>query len=204
MRLVAAPPRAGGGNGVAESVVVILVFRSLFRYPDPVNENAARLVAAGVVVLAFAYLLSGSWVVLGFLTYGFVARVLTGPTLSPLAQIVNTVLVPRLSVPAKLVPGPPKRFAQGIGATLAVGALIARLAGLEPMALILVALIGVAATLESVFAFCIGCRIFAGLMAVGLVPASVCEACNNLSIAGRDEHPSADSSISQQNAYPGL
>ena len=195
MRLVE-PPRAWGGNGAVESVVVGRVFKSLFRYPDPVNEYAARLIAAGVVVLAVAYLFSGSWIVLGFLAYGFVARVLTGPTLSPLAQIVNTLLVPRLSVPAKLVPGPPKRFAQGIGATLAVGAVIARLAGLEPMALILVALIGVAATLESVFAFCIGCRIFAGLMAVGLVPASVCEACNDLSIAGRDEHLSADSSIS--------
>ena len=178
-----------------DSVVVVWVFRNLFRYPDLVNENAARLIAAGVVVLAVAYLFSGSWIVLGFLAYGFVARVLTGPTLSPSAQIVNKLLVPRLSIPAKLVPGPPKRFAQGIGATLAVGAVIARLAGLEPIALVLVALIGVAATLESVFAFCIGCRIFAGLMAVGLVPASVCEACNNLSMAGRDEHLSTDSSI---------
>ena len=195
MKPVAAPPGAGGGNGVAESGVADQVFRSLFRYPDPVNENAARLIAAGVVVLAVAYLFSGSWIVLGFLAYGFVARVLTGPTLSPSAQIVNKLLVPRLSIPAKLIPGPPKRFAQGIGATLAVGAVIARLAGLEPMALMLVAVIGVAATLESVFAFCIGCRIFAGLMAVGLVPASVCEACNNLSVAGRDEYLGADSSI---------
>jgi hypothetical protein len=171
------------------------VFRNLFRYPDPVNENAARLIAAGVVVLVVAYLFSGSWVVLGFLAYGFVVRVLTGPTMSPLAQIVNRLLVPRLSMPAKLVPGPPKRFAQGVGATLAVGAVAARLAGLEPMALVLVALVGVAATLESVLAFCIGCRIFAGLMAVGLVPASVCEACTNLSMAERDEHLSSNSSI---------
>ena len=147
-------------------MVVVRVFRNLFRYPDPVNENAARLIAAGVVALAVAYLLSGSWVVIGFLAYGFVARVLTGPTLSPLAQIVNTLLVPLLSVPAKLVPGPPKRFAQGIGATLAVGAVIARMAGLEP--------------------------------------ASVCEACNNLSVAGRDEHLSTDASIGQQSAFPGL
>ena len=176
-------------------MVVVRVFRNLFRYPDPVNETAARLIAAGVVALAVAYLLSGSWVVLGFLAYGFVARVLTGPTLSPWAQIVNRLLVPRLSIPAKLVPGPPKRFAQGMGATLAVGAVIARLAGLEPVSLVLVGLIGAAATLESVFAFCIGCRIFAGLMAAGLVPASVCEACNNLSMAGRDEHLSTDSSI---------
>ena len=52
------------------------------------------------------------------LTYGFVARVLTGPTLSPLGQFVTRVLTPRLPFAPKLVPGPPKRFAQAIGAFL--------------------------------------------------------------------------------------
>jgi hypothetical protein len=37
-----------------------------------------------------------------------------------------------------------------------------------------------AALLESAFALCLGCRIFAVLMAWGLVPASVCEACADL------------------------
>jgi hypothetical protein len=37
-----------------------------------------------------------------------------------------------------------------------------------------------AATLESVFAFCLGCRIFAGLMRRGIIPPEVCEECNNL------------------------
>jgi len=162
--------------------------RNLFRYPDPVNENAARLIAAGVVALAVGYLITESRVVLGILAFGFVARVLTGPTLSPLAQIVNRLLVPRFSIPVKLVPGPPKRFAQGIGAVLSVGAVAAHLAGFDPMAAVLVAAVGVAATLESVFGFCIGCWIFARLMAVGLVPASVCEKCNDLSLAGgRDQ-----------------
>lgn len=165
------------------------VFGSLFRYPDPVNENAARLVAAGVVVLSVVYLLSESWIVLGFLAYGFVARVLTGPTLSPLAQIVNRLLVPRMSMPAKFVPGPPKRFAQGIGAVLSVGALVAQLVGFPALAILLVAAIGLAASLESVLAVCIGCRIFARLMAAGLVPASVCEACNGLSLAGGRDLP---------------
>jgi hypothetical protein len=153
------------------------VVHKLFRYPDPVDENAARLIAAGVVVLAVAYLITGNGVVLGGLAYGFVARVLAGPRLSPLAQIVNRLVIPWFSIPAKRVPGSPKRFAQGIGATLSVGAVVAHVGGFDPAALTLVAAIAVAAMLESVFAFCIGCRIFAGLMSVGLVPAAVCEAC---------------------------
>jgi hypothetical protein len=38
----------------------------------------------------------------------------------------------------------------------------------------------VAATLESVFALCIGCRIFAGLMRVGVVPERICLECADL------------------------
>jgi hypothetical protein len=174
---------------------VVPVFRNLFRYPDPVNENAARLIAAGVVALSVGYVVTGSGAVLGMLAYGFVARVLAGPALSPLAQFVNRLLIPLFSIPAKPVSGPPKRFAQGIGATLAVGAVIAHLVDLEPVAFLLVALIGVAATLESVFAFCIGCRIFTGLMALGVIPASVCEACNDLRFSANGDHHHTDASI---------
>jgi len=157
--------------------------RGLFRYPDLVNENAARLIAGSVVVMVVVYLLTGSGLVLAALAYGFVARVLTGPTLSPLAQLVNRVVVPLIDLPVKPVPGPPKRFAQGMGAVLSLGALAAHIGGVDPLAFVLVAAIGVAATLESVFAFCIGCRIFGLLMTVGLIPQSVCEACNDLSLA---------------------
>ena len=38
----------------------------------------------------------------------------------------------------------------------------------------------VAATLESVFAYCLGCKIFAALMRVGIIPESVCAECNNI------------------------
>ncbi|HMS25662.1 MAG TPA: DUF4395 family protein, partial [Acidimicrobiia bacterium] len=35
----------------------------------------------------------------------------------------------------------------------------------------------VAASLESVLGFCLGCTIFSALMRVGIIPESVCEAC---------------------------
>jgi hypothetical protein len=43
-----------------------------------------------------------------------------------------------------------------------------------------VGLITVAATLESVFALCLGCKFFALLMRVGLISDEVCERCNNI------------------------
>jgi Domain of unknown function (DUF4395) len=155
--------------------------KELFSFPNPVNEVSARLVAAGVVVggvLTIA--LDQPWLML-LLAYGFVARVLTGPTLSPLGQLVTRVLSPNLPFAPKLVAGPPKRFAQGIGATLSVGAVIAYYAfGNTVVAYVLVGMIIMAATLESVFALCLGCKIFAVLIRLGVVPEEICERCNNI------------------------
>ena len=157
------------------------MLRSLFSFPNPVNEVSARLVAGGVVVLAAAALgFQQPWL-LAVLAYGFVARVLTGPTLSPLGQLVTRVIAPRLPVAPRPVPGPPKRFAQGIGAVFSTTAAVLGLAlGLHTAAYVVLALLVVAATLESVFAYCLGCKVFAQLMRAGVIPETVCERCISL------------------------
>ena len=100
---------------------------------------------------------------------------------SPLGQFVTRVLTPRLPFRAKYVAGPPKRFAQGIGASLSVAAALLHLGfGATGAAYILVGLIMVAAALESVLGLCLGCTIFGILMRAGVVPRSVCERCNNI------------------------
>jgi hypothetical protein len=112
------------------------------------------------------------------IAYGFLARVASGPTLSPLGQLVTRVIVPRLRLAAKPVPGPPKRFAQGIGAALSVTAAILALAlGLDTAAYALLGALIAAATLESVFGLCLGCKAFALLMRLGAIPPEVCERC---------------------------
>ncbi|MET0275657.1 MAG: DUF4395 domain-containing protein [Acidimicrobiia bacterium] len=155
--------------------------RELFEFPNPVNEIAARLVAGGVVLMGLATIAFDQPWIIAVLAYGFVARVLTGPTLSPLGQFVTRVIVPRLPFAPKFVPGPPKRFAQGIGAVFTVTAAILEFGfGLTTAAYVFVGFIVVAATLESVFAVCLGCEIFARLMRLGLIPESVCEECNDI------------------------
>jgi hypothetical protein len=152
--------------------------RELFAFPNPVNELSARLVAGGVVLLCIATIAFDQPWLFVVLAYGFVARVLTGPTLSPLGQFVTRVLTPRLSLPPKFVPGPPKRFAQGVGAVTTVTAAVLHFAfAADVAALAVLGLIVVAAALESMFAVCVGCTIFAALLRAGVIPVEMCAEC---------------------------
>lgn len=155
---------------------------NLFSFPNPVNDVAARTVATGVVAMALLFIVTGwGWVLIP-LTYGFIARVLTGPTLSPLGRIATQVVAPRLPDHEKLLPGPPKRFAQGIGVVFTVAASALWIAGAPVASRVVIAMLAGAAFLEAAFGFCLGCKIFALLMKVGIVPEAVCEECNDLSL----------------------
>lgn len=151
---------------------------SIVGFPDPVNEVSARVVAAGVVLLSLATIAFDQPWLTALIAYGFVARVVTGPTLSPLGMLATRVVTPRLGVDPSYVPGPPKRFAQGIGAVTSVTATVLALGfGLRGTAYVLLGVLVIAAGLEAVLGYCVGCRIFALLMRFGVVPQSVCERC---------------------------
>lgn len=159
---------------------------SIIGFPDPVDEVSARLVAAGVVLLSVATVaLDQPWLTL-LIAFGFVARVLTGPRLSPLGLLVTRVIRPRLPVAPRPVPGPPKRFAQGMGTFFSItAAVLAVGVGAVGAGYAVLGLLTAAATLEAVFGLCLGCKVFALLMRVGIIPESVCVRCNDLSLAAR-------------------
>jgi len=152
----------------------------VFHFPNPVNEKAARTVAAGVLVLSVVALATSAYWLLAVLAAGFLARVLTGPTLSPLGQLATKVVAPRLGAP-KYVSGPPKRFAQGIGAALTtIGAVAALGFGLHRVGDAALIAIIAASGLESILGYCVGCKLFGLGMRAGLVPAGVCADCADI------------------------
>jgi Domain of unknown function (DUF4395) len=148
-------------------------------FPRTINEKAARVVAGVVAVTALvALLLPAHWLVIP-LAYGFWARVFTGPRLSPLGALASRVVAPRLGAP-KVVPGPPKRFAQGMGAAITTAAVVALALGAHGVVEALLALIALAAALESVLAFCVGCQVFGLLMRAGVIPDDICAECGDI------------------------
>lgn len=152
--------------------------RGLLSFPNPVNETSARLVAGSVATLAVLTIAFQQGWLLPVLAYGFVARALTGPTLSPLGLVATRVVTPRLRVSHRYAPGPAKRFAQAIGAVFTLTAtLLYYAAGAHTAAFALLGALALFASLEAALGLCVGCQAFYLGMRLGLVPPSVCEDC---------------------------
>jgi Domain of unknown function (DUF4395) len=158
--------------------------RASLGFPAVVNEKAARAVA-GLVVAVAAFALITGWLWLSaLLAVGFALRVASGPRLDPFGQLATKVIAPRLGAPV-LVPGPPKRFAQGVGLVLTLVATGFLLAGMPLVTTALLAVLLLFATLEAVVGFCAGCYVFGLLMRVGVIPDDTCAACNDISLRQR-------------------
>jgi hypothetical protein len=153
----------------------------LLNFPSEVNDTSARIVAAGAVAMAVAYSIAGwGWILIP-LTYGFIARVASGPRFSPLGLLATKVITPRLSsINHRILPGPPKRFAQGIGAIFSIAASALFLLDFTVASRIVTAALAGPALLEAALGFCVGCKMFAGLMRIGVIPESVCVECSDI------------------------
>jgi hypothetical protein len=79
------------------------------------------------------------------------------------------------------VAGPPKRFAQGIGAAFSIAASVLWILDLHTASRVVIFMLAGAASLEAFVGYCLGCAIFSRLMRWGVIPASVCEECNDIS-----------------------
>ena len=154
---------------------------TIFTFPNPVDEHAARLVALGVATMSVVTIAFDQHWLLIVIGYGFVARVLAGPTLSPLGRVVTQLAIPAIGRPPKLVPGPPKRFAQAIGAAFSLTAIGLHFGfGATGAADVVLGVLTVAASLEAFAGLCLGCVAFGWLMRLGVIPRETCEACNDI------------------------
>jgi hypothetical protein len=156
------------------------------RFPRVVDDVTVRLVAGVVLVLAITALALGQWWIYAVLAVDFTLRTAFGPKVSPLAQGVQRLVRPRVSAPARPTAGPPKRFAAGIGAVLTTGAAVLWILGVAaPIVVAIGVIMIIFPALESILGICVGCRLFAVLMRLGLVPAEICLECADISLRQR-------------------
>ena len=156
------------------------------RFPRVVDDVTVRLIAAVVLVLAIAALALHQWWLYAVLAVDFTLRVAFGPKASPVAQAVQRLVRPRVNAAKRPTAGPPKRFAAAIGAALtAVAAVLWALGIAAPVVVTIGAIMVVFPALEAILGICVGCKVFAVLMKLGMVPEEICLECADISLRQR-------------------
>jgi hypothetical protein len=111
------------------------------------------------VVLSIA-LLTHSPLVIGIQLAVFATAAFIGLKKSPYGVIYRKLVQPRLSGPVPLEDQRPPRFAQFVGFIFALVAFIAILSGAKVVFTIATSFALVAAFLNAVFGFCLGCQMY--------------------------------------------
>lgn len=145
-------PRFGAGL----TAVLLLVVIAL----DLLGPRGANLADRAVEP---AFLLFGAITVL------FAWGAFAGVQRHPYGAIYRTLLRPRLAAPTELEDPVPPTFAQGVGFVITLAGAVLHLVGVPYALVVAAAFAFIAAFLNSVFAFCLGCQIYLLLVRVGLL-----------------------------------
>jgi disulfide bond formation protein DsbB len=121
-------------------------------------------VTAGLtaVVLVVILLLPSPWaaVLTGVQAVLFAIGATRGVQHTPHAWLFRTVVRPRLAAPNELEDPAPPRFAQGVGLAFTLVALVGFVSGVTLLGQIAIGFALVAALLNAVFRFCLGCELY--------------------------------------------
>ena len=128
---------------------------------DPRGPQFTAAITAVVLVAILITAPSGfATVLLAVQTALFAVGAVRGVQHTPLAWAFRTFVRPRLSAPDELEDPAPPRFAQSVGLAFGVVGLVGFLTGADALGLVAVGFALVAALLNAVFRFCLGCEMY--------------------------------------------
>ena len=110
-----------------------------------------------------------AFIIFAALTLLFLWGAVAGAPRHPYSVLFRTVVRPRLAPPEGLEDPTPVTFAQGVGFVITLIGVVLHLAGVPYAIVIAASAAFVAAFLNSVFAFCLGCQIYLLLVRAGLL-----------------------------------
>lgn len=112
-----------------------------------------------VVILAVVLITQSAWL-LAAQAVVFAIGAVAGLRYAPYGLLYRRLIRPRLGPPASTEAEAPPRFAQAVGAVMAVGGFIGFVAGAAVVGTAFTALALAAAFLDAVFDFCLGCQVY--------------------------------------------
>lgn len=142
---------------------------------DPRSPRFGAGITAVLLLLVIGLALGGAGlaatIIFAAITVLFAWGAFAGVKRHPYGALFRAAVRPRLAPPAELEDPAPPTFAQGVGFAITLIGLVLHLAGV-PYALVVAASAAfVAAFLNSVFAFCLGCQLYLLLVRAGLLGA---------------------------------
>jgi Domain of unknown function (DUF4395) len=140
---------------------------------DPRGPRFGAAITAVLLLIVIGLALSGATAAASLvflaITLVFAWGAFAGIQKHPYGLLFKKVVRPRLAAPSELEDPTPPTFAQGVGFAITAVGLLLHIAGV-PFALVIAASAAfVAAFLNSVFAYCLGCQIYLLLARAGVV-----------------------------------
>lgn len=113
--------------------------------------------------------LAAGFGVLVFITVLFAVGAFLGNSRHPYGIIFKKFVRPRLNAPSELEDPRPPQFAQAVGLLVAGAGVVSYLLGWQLGVAVFAGAAFVAAFLNAVFAYCLGCQIYLGLKRIGII-----------------------------------
>ena len=124
-----------------------------------VDANIVRIISFQIAMITLVLIMTGYSLLAFLLLFDFAVRISRRPELS-LFYLVAKQLVTWWDITPKLCDESPKRFALGLGLFASFALVVLYLTGLDTAAAVIGIILLLAALLETVFDFCIGCKLY--------------------------------------------
>jgi len=124
-----------------------------------IDEHVARLNGAFTVLLLAVFTVTGNIFPVIFLFVDFLLRSGSLSRFSPLSFLSKNI-AKALFLKPLLINAGPKVFAARIGVVFNFAIIVSSLSGLNNLALVITAIFGTCAFLESAFGFCVACQVY--------------------------------------------
>lgn len=141
---------------------------------DPRGPRFGAAITGVLLLVVIGIWLSGhtlvALIIFAFIALVFAWGVFAGVKRHPYGLFFTAVIRPRLTPPTELEDPTPPTFAQGVGLVITLaGLLLSLIPGLQLALPIAAGLAFIAAFLNSVFAYCLGCQIYLLLVRLGVL-----------------------------------
>jgi hypothetical protein len=158
------------GASITALLLLVVVFLALLAEPVSVSNSATGVTVSQLSLESpLERLLTPSALLFSALVALFAWGALAGIQRHPYGLLFRALVRPRLGPPTELESPVPPTFAQGVGFTITAIGLVLHILGV-PYALVIAASAAfIAAFLNAVFAYCLGCQIYLALTRAGIL-----------------------------------